>query len=86
MDNSQTSKSIETLLTDVKEMWDNKETPHAQIIGYMEGYLKTLKKELDQEIEYEYIGECKGNDGNGCFMDSPGHDCGCFVKIVKKLN
>jgi hypothetical protein len=50
----------------------------------MEGYLKTIKNELDQEVEY--IGECKGNDGNGCFMDSPGHDCGCFVKIVKKLN
>jgi hypothetical protein len=84
MNNSQISKSIETLLTDVKEMWDGKKTPHAQIIGYMEGYLKTIKNELDQEVEY--IGECKGNDGNGCFMDSPGHDCGCFVKIVKKLN
>jgi hypothetical protein len=20
---------------------------------------------------------CSGNDGNGCFMDSPGHNCGC---------
>ena len=26
----------------------------------------------------ELIGECKGNNGNGCFMDSCGHDCGCF--------
>jgi hypothetical protein len=49
MNNSQISKSIETLLTEVKEMWDNRETPHAQIIGYMEGYLKTLKNELDQK-------------------------------------
>jgi hypothetical protein len=29
--------------------------------------------------EYNYIGECKGNNGNGCFMDSCGHDCGCFT-------
>ena len=49
MNNSQISKLIETLLTEVKEMWDNRETPHAQIIGYMEGYLKTIKNELDQE-------------------------------------
>jgi hypothetical protein len=27
----------------------------------------------------ELIGECKGNNGNGCFMDSCGHDCGCFT-------
>jgi hypothetical protein len=25
------------------------------------------------------IGECKGNNGNGCFMDSCGHNCGCFT-------
>ena len=27
----------------------------------------------------ELIGECKGNNGNGCFMDSCGHNCGCFT-------
>lgn len=31
----------------------------------------------------EYVGECKGNDGNGCFMDSCGHNCGCFKKVIK---
>jgi len=40
------------------------------------------KKEPKQE--FEYIGECKGNDGNGCFMDSPGHDCGCFIRKPKQ--
>jgi hypothetical protein len=34
--------------------------------------------EIEVEIEMEYIGECKGNDNNGCFQDSPGHNCGCF--------
>jgi hypothetical protein len=34
--------------------------------------------------EYEYIGECNGNNGNGCFMDSSGHDCGCFIKKPKQ--
>jgi hypothetical protein len=38
-------------------------------------------------------GECTGNNDNGCFMESPGHDCGCFkrmyseeevIKIVEK--
>lgn len=27
------------------------------------------------------VGECNGNDGNGCFLDSSGHNCGCFKKI-----
>ncbi len=26
-----------------------------------------------------YVVECKGNDGGGCFLDSCGHDCGCFT-------
>ena len=26
-----------------------------------------------------YVGECKGNEGGGCFLDSCGHDCGCFT-------
>jgi hypothetical protein len=34
--------------------------------------------EIEVEIEMEYIGECNGNDNNGCFQDSPGHNCGCF--------
>jgi len=39
----------------------------------------------DEELGlYEYIGECKGNDGNGCFMDSSGHDCGCYTRSIKQ--
>ena len=30
---------------------------------------------------HKYIGECKGNDGNGCFLDACGHDCGCFTLV-----
>jgi len=33
---------------------------------------------------FELIGECKGNDGNGCFMDNSAHSCGCFVKKPKQ--
>jgi len=39
--------------------------------------IKMTKEEPKKE--YKYIGECKGNNGNGCFMDSCGHDCGCFT-------
>lgn len=38
-----------------------------------------IKEEPKQK--YEYIGDCSGNNGNGCFMDSSGHDCGCFSKV-----
>ena len=40
-------------------------------------------KSLQPKTEWEYIGECKGNNGNGCFMDSPGNDCGCYKRIPK---
>jgi hypothetical protein len=33
---------------------------------------------------YEYIGVCEGNNGDGCFMDSSGHDCGCYTRVVKQ--
>jgi len=39
----------------------------------------------DYAVEYEILGICLGNDNNGCFMDSPGHDCGCY-KHELKLN
>jgi hypothetical protein len=35
-----------------------------------------------EEPKQKYIGECNGNNGNGCFLDNPGHDCGCFVKVL----
>jgi hypothetical protein len=39
----------------------------------------------DEELGlYEYIGECKGNNNNGCFMDSSGQDCGCYTRVVKQ--
>jgi hypothetical protein len=30
------------------------------------------------------LDECKGNNDSGCFMESPGHGCGCFKRIQKK--
>ena len=39
-------------------------------------------KATSKEPKYQLVGECKGNDGNGCFMDSCGHNCGCFVKSL----
>ena len=46
--------------------------------------LKIVIPKEEPKQEYEYIGECKGNDGNGCFMDNPAHNCGCFVRKLKK--
>jgi hypothetical protein len=36
-------------------------------------------------IQYELVGECKGNNDDGCFMNSCGHNCGCFEKIPKSI-
>jgi hypothetical protein len=46
-------------------------------------FIKPYKIIIPQEeSKQKYIGECNGNNGNGCFLDSPGHDCGCFVKVL----
>jgi hypothetical protein len=36
----------------------------------------------NKKIKHKYIGECSGNDGNGCYLDACGHDCGCFKKVL----
>ena len=36
-----------------------------------------------EEYKQEYE-KCTGNNGNGCFMDSPGHNCGCFTRVPKE--
>lgn len=61
--------------------------------SYLENRLKEEQKQLlidmmqeDEKLGlYEYIGECKGND-NGCFMDSCGHNCGCFKRVRREEN
>ena len=42
-------------------------------------YKITIPKEEPKQ-EYEYIGECKGNNDDGCFMNSSGHNCGCYTR------
>jgi hypothetical protein len=39
--------------------------------------------EIEVEIEMEYVGKCNGNNNNGCFQDSSGHNCKCFNKQPK---
>jgi len=46
------------------------------IDDYVKKHLQ--QTEWDVEIIKEYVGECKGNNNDGCFQDSPGHDCGCY--------
>jgi len=41
---------------------------------------KKMEDRIGDEVEFdkaEYISECKGLSEDGCFMDSPGHNCGC---------
>ena len=47
-------------------------------------YYKIIIPKEEPKQEYKYIGECKGNNDNGCFMESLGHDCGCFERIQKE--
>ena len=37
------------------------------------------------DSSYDNFIKCAGNNGNGCFMDSCGHNCGCrgLEKLVK---
>jgi hypothetical protein len=63
----------------------NKEEPKQEDkLCHYSGLSSPLVYAEEYKQAYEYIGECTGNDGNGCFMDSPGHNCGCFTKVPKK--
>ena len=47
-------------------------------------YIQSLQQtEWDVTVEMEYVGECNGNNDEGCFQDSPGHNCGCFERRPK---
>jgi len=53
----------------------------------MEEFIKELDEKFpiqEPKHKYEYIGECKGNNNNGCFLDSSGHNCGCFIRVLKE--
>ena len=41
---------------------------------------KIIIPKEEPKQEYEYIGECKGNNDDGCFMNSSGHNCGCYTR------
>ena len=34
-----------------------------------------------KKLNIKQVKECDGNNGDGCFMDSCGHNCGCFIKV-----
>lgn len=45
--------------------------------------LSFLQEKLPVGFKCEIEVECTGNDNNGCFMDAPGHNCGCIKpKII----
>lgn len=52
--------------------------------GQTNSPIQSLQKtEWDVTVEMEYVGECNGNNDEGCFQDSPGHNCGCFERRPK---
>jgi hypothetical protein len=51
--------------------------------AYMEDFKRDKLETIEVEIEMFLEGECNGNNNDGCFQDSPGHDCGCFKKVPK---
>jgi len=64
-----------------KEQVNNKPgSSYSTITNYK---YKIIIPQEEPKQEYEYVGECNGNNDNGCFLDSCGHDCGCFT-IQKK--
>jgi hypothetical protein len=57
---------------------------YGALSGYADAGYKIIISKEEPKKEYNYIGECNGNKGNGCFMDSSGHDCGCFIRVLKE--
>ena len=74
---------------DLKKSWS--EGYHRKVdeinggtLNYFDDLIQSLQKtEWDVTVEMEYVGECNGNNDEGCFQDSPGHNCGCFERRPK---
>jgi len=45
---TQIKKLIETTLADTNKIWEDKSEPHAYLVGYLQGALKTIANELDK--------------------------------------
>lgn len=50
----------------------------------IDNFIQSLSQpKLPVGFKCEIEVECTGNDNNGCFMDAPGHNCGCVkTKII----
>lgn len=50
-------------------------------------FFRLKKKREEFKVTFSYSGykpkDVLYNDGNGCFMDSCGHDCGCYIRRPK---
>ena len=74
---------------DLKKSWS--EGYHRKVdeinggtLNYFDDLIQSIQQnEWDVTVEREYIGECNGNNDEGCFQDSPGHNCGCFERRPK---
>ena len=81
------------IIDNQKDLEDNKEKKYTEedlvkAYEYGSNALLGISKinliqSLQPKTEWKYVGECKGNNGDGCFMDSPGHDCGCYKRVPK---
>lgn len=78
-----TLNDLKQALSEFGQLLFNNDQNHINIDDidkYSDDVIKKFNKkyEWDVIIEKEYIGECNGNNDDGCFMNSCGHDCGCF--------
>lgn len=85
---------IYTVTTELKTSWWLKLLRFCRIKKKRQEFEIVLDKEyykegdiLNNEIKIITINEsiqCTGNNGNGCFLDSCGHNCGCDGIISRK--
>ena len=65
-----TETEVSRLMRKIKNGWFD--VDYNKHISSVETYDWEVKCKMD------ISGECKGNDDNGCFLDSPGHNYGCM--------
>lgn len=68
----------------VNKKFSEEDIREAYSRGQTNSPIQSLQQnEWDVKIEMGYVGECNGNNDNGCFQDSSGHNCGCFKRKPK---
>ena len=70
-------------IEDMEKCFYAQDDGYVSFHAYMENFKRDEIKTIEVIIKMKTEVNCKGNNDEGCFQNSPGIDCGCVKKVVE---